>query len=311
MSNTLRLAELALVALLALLLISWRADRRDRAQLAAQLAAARQSLAAAESRQHDRDAELQQTLAAITAEKRAANSALPGELLAALQQQLALPAAPFLQSPNVAPSAAPTRNGARSSQVWPPAFAHHPLRGKGSGGSDNSLPGPAATPAAPSPPTSASARSAMCSGRSSEQPASLGPPLLRPSSGQPSLGASPENVSSPELPSCADQLPAAFSAPRENPSPQASQRANAQVVLPEQDLRPLYDFTLDCKACQAKLAASQADLVDEKLKTATLARERDAALKAVKGGSMLRRVARAAKWFAIGAAAGAFAAKAR
>ena len=83
-----------------------------------------------------------------------------------------------------------------------------------------------------------------------------------------------------------------------------------KVNFPAADLKPLYDFAAECKACQAKLGAAQADLADEKLKTQALGRERDDALRAAKGGSVLRRIARAAKWFAIGAAAGAIAAKA-
>ena len=82
-----------------------------------------------------------------------------------------------------------------------------------------------------------------------------------------------------------------------------------KVVIPTEDLKPLYDFALDCKACQAKLAASQADLTDEKTKTAALTEEHDDAVRVARGGSVLRRIARAAKWFAIGAAAGAIAAK--
>jgi hypothetical protein len=81
-------------------------------------------------------------------------------------------------------------------------------------------------------------------------------------------------------------------------------------VIPAQDLKPLYDFTLDCKACQAKLSASQADLADEKTKTVTLTKERDQALTAANGGSTWRRIGRAAKWFILGAAAGAIAARA-
>ena len=46
------------------------------------------------------------------------------------------------------------------------------------------------------------------------------------------------------------------------------------------------------------------------MKSQALGRERDDALRAAKGGSILRRIARAAKRFAIGAAAGAIAAKA-
>jgi hypothetical protein len=93
-----------------------------------------------------------------------------------------------------------------------------------------------------------------------------------------------------------------------NPTPKPSQVADA--ILPAADLAPLYDFALDCKARQAKLTATQADLNDEKVKTAALTKERDAAVRAAKGGSALRRIARAAKWFALGAATGAVAAKA-
>ncbi len=83
-----------------------------------------------------------------------------------------------------------------------------------------------------------------------------------------------------------------------------------QAVIPAADLKPLYDFSLDCRACQAKLATAQADLTDERAKTAVLTRERDEAVRAAKGGSVFRRMARAAKWLAIGAAFGAIAAKA-
>ena len=79
--------------------------------------------------------------------------------------------------------------------------------------------------------------------------------------------------------------------------------------IPAADLKPLYDYLLDCKACQAKLSTSQSDLADEKSKTATLTKSRDDAIRAAKGGSIWKRTARALKWFAIGAAAGAIAAK--
>ena len=51
-----------------------------------------------------------------------------------------------------------------------------------------------------------------------------------------------------------------------------------------------------------QLAAAQANLKDEQTKTQALSRERDTALKAARGGSLFRRVVRAAKWFVIGAA---------
>ncbi|MGB6833485.1 MAG: hypothetical protein WBE24_08495, partial [Candidatus Acidiferrum sp.] len=82
------------------------------------------------------------------------------------------------------------------------------------------------------------------------------------------------------------------------------------AILPAADLKPLYDFAMDCKACQAKLATAQADLSDEKTENTALTKEKDAAVAAAKGGSVLHRILRAAKWFVLGAAAGAVAAKA-
>jgi hypothetical protein len=187
-----RLAELLAALLLALaVFFSWRADRRDRSQLESELAATRQLLAAADTRQHDRDAQLAQTLATLSAEKR--TIVTPAQIIHDFPNQLPLPSPIVLQT-------APT------------------------------------SPDSPSPKTSA--------------------------------------------------------------------------VIPAEDLKPLYDFTIDCKTCQAKLSTTQADLADERQKTTALSRERDDALRIARGGSLLRRIGRAAKWFIIGAAAGAVAAKA-
>jgi hypothetical protein len=187
-----RLVEVGFVTLVAAALIfSWRADRRDRSQLESELAATKQLLAAADGRQHDRDAQLAQTLATLAAEKR--TIVTPAQIVRELPTQISLPSPIVLQS-------AP------------------------------------ALPNAPEPKTSA--------------------------------------------------------------------------VIPAEDLKPLYDFTIDCKACQAKLVTAQSDLTDERQKTTALTRERDDALRIARGGSTWRRIARAAKWFLIGAAAGAVAAKA-
>ncbi len=187
-----RIVAAAFVALLAVaVFVSWRADQRDRAQLAAELAATKQLLAAADARQHDRDAQLAQTLAALATEKR--TIVTPAQIVRELPSQISLPAPIVLQS----------------------------------------------TPALPDSPT-------------------------------------------PET----------------------------NAVISAEDLKPLYDFALDCKACQAKLSATQDDLTDERKKTAALARERDDALRIARGGSAWRRIGRSAKWVLIGAAAGAVAAKA-
>jgi len=186
-----RLAEIAAAFLLAIAVyFSWRADRRDRSQLASELAATKQLLAAADARQHDRDIQLAHTLAALAAEK--STIVTPAQIVRELPSQIPLP------SPIVLQSAPPSPN---------------------------------------------------------------------------------------------------------SPPPQT------KTVIPAEDLKPLYDFTIDCKACQAKLAAAQGDLTDERQKTTSLARERDDALRIARGGSILRRIGRAAKWFLIGAAAGAVVAK--
>ncbi|GAC1505665.1 MAG: hypothetical protein NVS1B6_13580 [Steroidobacteraceae bacterium] len=82
-----------------------------------------------------------------------------------------------------------------------------------------------------------------------------------------------------------------------------------RAVIPPEDLKPLYDFALACKACQARLSTAQGDLADEKAKETVLVHERDEAIQVARGGTVIHRIARAAKWLAIGAAAGALAAK--
>jgi hypothetical protein len=81
---------------------------------------------------------------------------------------------------------------------------------------------------------------------------------------------------------------------------------DAEVSVPQADLKPLYDYAQDCRACNAKLAAATGDLADEQAKVVALTKERDAATKATRGTFWLR-VKRGAKWFAIGAALGALA----
>jgi hypothetical protein len=196
-------AILVAVILSATLVEAWRADRRDRDQLNAELAATKQLVAAADARQHDREAQLAQTLAALATEKRTVVT--PAQILRELPHEIPLPAPLVLQTSPISP------------------VQHLP------GGESSSA--------------------------------------------------------------------------TTNPS-------QAQIIIPAEDLKPLHDFTLDCQACQAKLAAAQGDLADEKSKSSALTKERDQALKIARGGSAWRRIARAAKWFAIGAAAGAVAAKA-
>jgi hypothetical protein len=102
--------------------------------------------------------------------------------------------------------------------------------------------------------------------------------------------------------------PAQTTSSGKQPNPDAP--TPSVTTLPAEDLKPLYDFALDCKACQAKLATATADLADERTKTQALSRERDYAVKLAKGGSLRQRMTRALKWFALGAVVGTVAAKA-
>jgi type II secretory pathway pseudopilin PulG len=89
----------------------------------------------------------------------------------------------------------------------------------------------------------------------------------------------------------------------------AANGSGGEAVIPSENLKPLYDFALDCQACQAKLTAAQSNLTDEQLKSKALTKERDDALRVARGGSILRRIVSASKWMLIGAAAGAVAAR--
>jgi hypothetical protein len=125
---------------------------------------------------------------------------------------------------------------------------------------------------------------------------------------QPIALASPEpQPTSADQPSTPNEAASTASSKRSPAKPSAPE---PQAVIPSADLKPLYDFALDCKACQAKLTAAQSDLADERTKTATLTKERDEAVRTAKGGSAIQRFARAAKWLLIGAAAGTLASRA-
>ncbi|HYL64437.1 MAG TPA: hypothetical protein VE077_17625 [Candidatus Methylomirabilis sp.] len=203
-------AMILAVALGVAIIEAWRADRRDRAQLASELAATKKTLADAHAHQHERDSQLAQTLSAVATLKR--TIVTPSQIVRDIPREIPLPSPISLQPAPLA----------------------------------NSI--------------------------SSQAPTA-------------SNSISQQTIHAPE-----SKLP--------------------QASIPIEDLKPLYDFAIDCKACQARLTAAQSDLADEKTKTVALTRERDDALRVARGGTVWHRAARAAKWFVIGAAAGAIAAKA-
>jgi hypothetical protein len=92
--------------------------------------------------------------------------------------------------------------------------------------------------------------------------------------------------------------------------PEVSPSNPSSARIPMTDLKPLYDFVQDCRACQAQLAVAKQDRLDDAEKLAALTRERDAAVIGSRGGSFWRQLRRNATWFAIGATAAICAGKA-
>ena len=127
------------------------------------------------------------------------------------------------------------------------------------------------------------------------QPITLAPPATTTNAQQ--------GTALPENPSSARAARPVPTAPQPSISCNASDNCVAQ--LPSADLKPLYDFSQNCRECQLRLAAAQQDHADDLTKLNSLTRERDAALTAAKGGTFWRRLRRNALWFVVGAGLGA------
>lgn len=97
-------------------------------------------------------------------------------------------------------------------------------------------------------------------------------------------------------------IPIAIQAPAPGATP--AEIADLPAIVPAADLPALFQFAANCKECDEKLQAATADKADDAIKIGALTKERDDAVTAFKGGSKWTRIKKAAKWFAIGAAAG-------
>ncbi len=113
-----------------------------------------------------------------------------------------------------------------------------------------------------------------------------------------------------ELPSVLPPLPLPVSIhePALSPLTPLADTPPASISVPQADLMPLYSDLQDCRAAALESDALKKDLADENTRSASLIRERDAAIAAARGGTFWLRLKRSAKWFAIGVAAGAAAA---
>ncbi len=124
------------------------------------------------------------------------------------------------------------------------------------------------------------------------------------------LESAKKNVTTPqqivrEIPQYAPQLPQPITlnipAPtKENPAP-----APTSANLPLEDMKPLFDHLVDCQECARKLSAAENAAATKDGEIKDIAKERDEYKTALKGGTFWTRMKRNAKWFAIGAAAGA------
>src|SRR6202012_175193 len=91
-----RVAELTVtLILIAVILFAWREARDDRTQLQSQLVAANQALAAATTRQQDRDSKLNDVLSTIAKDK--SRPATTDQLLAGIAREAGLPSTLSLQ----------------------------------------------------------------------------------------------------------------------------------------------------------------------------------------------------------------------
>jgi hypothetical protein len=112
-----------------------------------------------------------------------------------------------------------------------------------------------------------------------------------------------------EIPNALPTLPEPVEVQLPEPTP-ALPEPPAVATVPQADLKPIYDYLQDCRACEASLAATRENLSDERAKLVAVTVERDAAIQAARGGNFWSRLRHDAKWLAIGAAVTALAAAA-
>jgi hypothetical protein len=317
---TLFLLVIALGAI-ALLGRSWLDARDARIQLAATLAAQQKTIAAANQDQSARDAQLAQSLAQIAALKQKVQT--PTQAAAALVQAIPrlvasegnsqpLPSPITIQMPTQTQSPAQTKLGSA-------AAGNQPLSSISAAA--QTLP-PQSASTASSPSSTLEVLSALksqiadlqsspdsqsSSSTNTPQPANAtrsSPTVLK---SEISIVKSPSGAQSSAVPQSSSSAASSSGAVPASPPPaNAAGGAAPPAILriPQNDLKPLYDAVEDCEACATKLTAAQADLKDETTKFNAASAERDAAVRAVHG-TFWTRVRTAAKWLAIGAAAGA------
>jgi hypothetical protein len=300
----------AVIALLVMAMAfhAWRVSHDEQQRLQSTLAAQKQLIDAADARERVRDSSLKQTLDQIDKLKRANQS--PQQLASELQAYLQLPE-PITLVPatlNPADAANAPRNGtadvasARQGTAVS-ANAASPSRGPAS----SLFQARPWLPASPVPegrrtPSGQFVMSESTAGTFSHPaiaPACAGTPRCENSNTFTTEQAPPGRSATEGSSAGVSPRSAVAQASAQPPKCEAPNDCAAQI--PAADLKPLYDYVQDCRACQAKLSDAQQNAADAAAKIAALTRERDAAITAAKGGAFPRRLRRNALWFALGA----------
>jgi hypothetical protein len=108
------------------------------------------------------------------------------------------------------------------------------------------------------------------------------------------------------IPALLSELPLPISTPQPDVSaePPGTEPDHTPLTIPTDDIKPLYDHLKNCQICTAERDIAKQDLADQETRNAALAKERDAAIIASKGGSFWRRLKSKSEWLSIGIAVG-------
>jgi hypothetical protein len=322
---------LAAVLVAALAFNVWLASHDEQQRLQSTLAAQKQIIGAADSRERTRDAALNQTLAQIEKLKR--TSQTPEQIVRDLPNYLPLPQPITLVRNSPANSSEESSHDSRQSPANP-GNAITPVAAAASATSAGrlSLPGSTArvkVKLAGKPRCEKASESrndqSICQNGKNTAPEFPGPDLGSKSAleatakksvvDEPIVRASLDAARAPAKNSVTlnpIQAPSPNSASGpSSPTQPCADAADCTAQIPAEDLKPLYNYIQDCRACQTKLAAANQNAADDAKKIAALTQERNAAVTAAKGGSFWRRLQRNATWFAAGAALGYVASRRR
>ena len=272
---------IVLILVIAFATITWEESRGDRARLEKAIATQQQIIDSAELREQSRDANLKITLSQIETTQNAAKT--PQQILDALQQSLELPQLITLGA-GQAVKQPDAKKGSRAS-----AIAQVRVNSRGTVTPDHNR-NPGDLPISQISDPKGNDCYEPSSSRSQEDISAL-----------PSEKAEIENflTRKSQLLGNTASRPNEDSAPVETVTPKSG--TDGVTSIPTSHLKPLFDKIESCEACEAQLAAVQADLADEKIRSESFVKERNEVLVAAKGGNFWHRVRQNAKWLAIGA----------